>query len=90
MALALSTKVLSFVTESTVAPAGIPVPVTAIPGKIPTVLATVTLAEPLVVEPPEREMAGLIDPPVIVAAPVLLLKSRPPVPMTREPPRAKV
>ena len=38
----------------TLEPTGIPVPVTYCPTIMPVVLATVTVAEPLVVEPPVR------------------------------------
>ena len=52
VALALRTKVRPSVTEATTAPAGMPVPVIAMPGASPAVLPTVTIGLPLVVAAP--------------------------------------
>src|SRR3954469_9049240 len=49
VALALRTNVVPLVMEATTAPAGMPVPVTAMPGTKPFVLPTVTVALALVV-----------------------------------------
>ena len=57
----LSTKVVPLVIEETVAPAGMPVPVTTMPGRSPTVLATVTSAEPMVVTPPVMATVASVD-----------------------------
>ena len=71
VALALSTNWVAFVTEAMVAPAGMPVPVMSMPGARPVVLATVTLAEALVVAPPVRATVGArVTPPVSSSAAV--------------------
>ena len=55
LAAELITNCVALVTDNTVAPAGIPVPLTVIPGANPVVLATVTVGLPKVVANPVKD-----------------------------------
>ena len=90
VALALMTNVKASVIEVMVAPAGMPVPVMAMPGTSPTVLPTVTFGEPVVRAPPVSVADKPSVPPVTVAAPVELSKSTPPDLTVRVPPSVSV
>ena len=90
VALALMTNVKASVIEVMVAPAGMPVPVMAMPGTSPAVLPTVTFGVPLVRAPPVSEADKPSVPPVTAAAPVELSKSTPPDLTVRVPPNVSV
>ena len=90
VAAALMTNVVASVIAVMVAPAGMPVPVMAMPGTSPAVLPTVTVAEPVFRAPPVSEADKPSEPPVTVADPVVLSKSTPPDLTVRIPPSVSV
>ena len=72
VAFALSTNWVALVTDAMVAPAGILGPLTRMPATRPVVLATVTVVEALVVEPPVNATVGAkVTPPVSSSAAVM-------------------